>query len=537
VRPALLMLFAAVGLLLLAACANVANLLLARAAGRRKEMAVRLALGSSRRRLELQLLIESLLLAAIGGAAGLGIALWSLHLIVALGGPEVPRLTDISIDWRVLAFTLSVCLITGLLFGLAPARQATKVDLNSALKEGSKNVTGGKRSRTAQGLVMAQFGLVMVLLVGAGLLTGSFARVLHVNPGFDPTGLLTMEVFLSPTAYQEGDPKITVALRRMLDEVRALPGVQSAAFVNSLPIAGGPSTDFTIAGRPAPPPDNEPEAAICSISPGYFRAMRIPLLAGRTFTEADGRGSGKVMVINQTFARTYWPNESPLGHQVTMKDWGPPLTGTIVGVVGDVKIDGLETATGPTIYWPYSQFPVNWNSLVVRSDARPMSLVDAVKSRIWSVDKDQPISKVLTMEQVLSNSLEQRRLYLILLGTFAGAALLLAAVGIYGVISLSVASRTHEIGVRMALGAGQGGILRLIVGQAAWLALGGTALGVAAAFVLTRLMASLLFGVKASDPGTFIGAAILLIGVALGASYLPARRAARVDPMVALRQE
>jgi putative ABC transport system permease protein len=537
VQPALLVLFAAVGLLLLVACANVANLLLARAAGRRKEIAVRLALGASRGRLGRQLLIESLLLAGLGGAAGLGLAIWSLRLIVALGGREVPRLAGIGIDWRVLGFTFLVCVLTGLLFGLGPALRATKVDLNPALKEGPRGVAGGRRSRTAQGLVVAQFGLAMVLVVGAGLLAGSFARLLRVEPGFDPKELLTMEVFLSPMEYREGDPKIAVVLGRMLDEVRALPGVRSAAFVNSLPIAGGPSTDFTIGGRPAPPADNEPEAAICSVSPGYFRTMRIPLLAGRTFTTGDGPAAARVMVINQTLARTYWPNESPIGHQVMMKDWGPPLTGTIVGVVGDVKVDGLETAAGPTIYWPYSQFPVNWNALVVRGDAQPMKLVDAVESRIWSVDKNQPISRVQTMEEVLSDSLAQRRLYLILLGTFAGAALLLAAVGIYGVISCSVASRRHEIGVRMALGAAQRNILWLIAGQGAWLAMAGVAVGVAGALALTRLMASLLFGVEPSDPTTFAGAGILLVLVALGAGYVPARRAARVDPMAALRQE
>jgi putative ABC transport system permease protein len=346
-----------------------------------------------------------------------------------------------------------------------------------------------------------------------------------------------MQVFLSPVQFPEGDPKGAVVLHQMLERVRAVPGVRSAGLVISLPLTGGPSTGFVISGRPAPRPGDEPSADILVIDPGYLQTMQIPLLAGREFRERDNQNSARVMIINETMAREFWPNESPIGKRITMMDWGPPLTGEIVGVAGDVKINGLDTAIGPAIYWPYSQFPVNFNAIVVRSDADPLRLVSAVKSQIWSVDKNQPISKIATMEQVLSDSIAQRRLYLVLLGVFAGAALLLAAVGIYGVMSYSVSQRAHEIGIRLALGAAQTEILKLILGHGAKLALLGVATGILAATALTRLMSSLLFGVSPSDPATLAAVAVLLMLVAMVACYIPARRAMRVDPMIALRYE
>jgi putative ABC transport system permease protein len=323
----------------------------------------------------------------------------------------------------------------------------------------------------------------------------------------------------------------------MLQNVRSIPGVRSAGLVTALPIAGGASTDFIIERRPLPPANDEPSADIRSADSGYFQTMGIPLLAGREFTEADNSTARRVMVINQTMARQYWPNDSPIGQHVTMKDWGPPLTGEIVGVVGDVKTNGLDEAVGPMIYWPHFQFPELFNTIVVRSDGEPSRLLPAVKTAVWAVNKNQAISKIDTMEQVLSESLARRRLYMILLGVFAGAALLLAGVGIYGMASYSVSQRIREMGIRIALGAERGDVLRLVLGQGARAALLGILFGIATAVALTRLMASLLFGVRATDPLTFAEVAVLLALVALVACYIPARRAMRVDPMVALRHE
>ncbi|MGH9866199.1 MAG: FtsX-like permease family protein, partial [Candidatus Acidiferrales bacterium] len=468
---------------------------------------------------------------------GLGVASWSLSFIIAANAKNISQLVGVSLDWRVLVFTLLVSVLTGLLFGLVPALAGIKTDLNVSLKEAAAVSTGGTRRVSNESLIVLQFALAVVLLAGAGLLGNSFVRLLRVNPGFNPRNVLTMQVFLSPVQFPEGDPKGAVVLRQMLERVRAVPGVRSAGLVISLPLMGGPSTDFVISGRPTPRLGDEPSADILVIDPGYLRTMQIALLAGREFTERDNKDSARVMIINQTMAREFWPHESPIGKRVTMKDWGPPLTGEIVGVAGDVKTNGLDAAIGPAIYWPYSQFPVNFNTIVVRSDTDPLRLVSAVKSQIWSVDKNQPISKIATMEQVLSDSIAQRRLYLVLLGVFAGAALLLAAVGIYGVMSYSVSQRTHEIGIRLALGAEQTEILKLILGRGAKLTLLGVTTGIVAAMLLTRLMSSLLFGVDATDPATFAAVAVLLTLVALVACYIPARRAMRVDPMVALRYE
>jgi putative ABC transport system permease protein len=537
VRPALVILIIAVGLLLLIACANVANLLLARAAARRREIAIRLALGAGRWRVARQLLTESVLVSGLGGLVGLGIASWSLNFIVGLNGEGIPRLAETSLDWRVLGFTLLVSVLTGILFGLVPAFTGMKFDLNASLKEGASSGKGATRHGTSQALVVVQFALAMVLLAGAGLLGASFLRLLRVAPGFNTENLLTLDCFLSPITYPELATKDAVALHEMLARIRAVPGVRAAAVVNSPPITGGVGTDFVLDDRPVPPAGGEPHADIRVVDPAYFTTMGIPLIAGRDFTEQDTNDSARVMVINETMARDFWPHESPLGKRVTMKDWGPPLTGRIVGVVGDVKTNGLDAAVGPMIYWPYFQFPQNFNTFVVRAAGNPLSLVSGVKSAIWAVDAYQPISRIRTMDQILSESLARRRLYMVLLGVFAGAALLLAAVGIYGVVSYSVSQRTHEMGIRLALGAQRSDVLRLILGQGTGVALTGIGLGIVASLALTRMMASLLFGVSPTDPLTFAGVATLLITVALAACYIPARRAMRVDPMVALRWE
>jgi predicted permease len=537
VRPALVLLIFAVALLLLIACANVANLLLARSAGRRKEMAIRFAMGAGRARLARQLLTESVLVAGLGGLLGLSFASWGLNFIIAQNGVDIPRLAETSLDWRVLAFTLLISLATGLLFGLAPIVLGIKFDLNSSLKEGISAGTGATRHGTSHALVVVQFAMAMVLLAGAGLLGGSFVRILRVNPGFNTNNLLALQFFLSPVEYPEFAVKDAVVVREMLERIRAVPGVRAAAVVNCVPIAGGVDTDFVLDDRPAPPPGGEPDADIRVIDPAYFRTMGIPLLAGRDFTDQETSNSAHVVIINETMARTFWPHESPLGKRLTMKDWGPPLTGQIVGVVGDVKPDGLDATVRPMIYWPYFQFPQNFNTFVVRAAGIPPGLVSALKSAIWTVDKRQPIARIQTMDAILAESLSRRRLYMILLGVFAGAALLLAAVGIYGVVSYSVSRRTHELGIRLALGAQRSDVLRMVLGQGTKLALWGVGIGVPAALGLARLMTSFLFGVSATDPLTFAGVAFGLTSIALLASYIPARRAMKVDPMDALRYE
>jgi putative ABC transport system permease protein len=536
VQPALMVLTFAVGLLLLIACANLANLLLARATAREKEFAIRSALGGGRMRLARQLLTECVLIAAMGAALGVAVAWRSLWFITRLEGTDIPRLAKATLDGHVLAFTVAVALLTGLLFGVAPAARKS-LDLNLSLKEGAALSGSAKRHGSSKALVGLQFALAVVLLAGAGLLGKSFFRVLQVNPGFRTDHLLTLNLFLSPVDYPEGNPKGAIMLHEMLERIRIVPGVRSAGVVNSLPITGGVDTDFQIEGRPIPAVNSEPSADIRVIDPNYLKTMGIPLLAGREFTEADNGNSAKVMLINETMARQFWPQESPVGKRVTMKDWGPPLTGEIVGIVGDVKTNGLDAAVGPMIYWPYYQFSQVFNTMVVRSEDDPSLLVPALKAAVWWVNKNQPISRTETMEQILGESLARRRLYLLLLGFFSVAALLLATLGIYGMISYSVSQRAHEMGIRIAVGAEGKDVLRLVLGEGARIALLGIGAGIPAAMGLTRLMASLLFGVAATDPWTYASVAILLTLIALAACALPARRAMRADPMVTLRHE
>jgi putative ABC transport system permease protein len=536
VRPALMTLLVAVGLLLLIACANIANLLLARGATRKKEIATRLALGAGRARLISQLFTESLMIASLGGALGCAIAWWSLKFIVALNG-EFPRFREITMDWRVLGFTLFVSFVTGIIFGIAPALASLKLDFNASLKERAPNSSGARRGGISQPLVALQFALAMLLLIGAGLLGRSFMRLVNVNPGFNSENLLTMRVFLSPVRFPENDPKAAIVLHQMLEQIRAIPGVRSAGLVNTLPITGGAATDFVIQGRPAPLPRNEPVANINIVDSGYFRAIGIPLIDGREFTENDTQQSARVMIINKAMAKEFWPNESPIGKRVTMKNWGPPLSGEIIGVVGDTKADGIAADIYPMIYWPYFQFPQNFNAFVVRTDGDPTRMISSIKERIWSVDKTLPISGIATMDQLISDSLARRRLNMVLLSIFASVALLLAAVGIYGVMSYSVSQRTNEMGIRIALGAQPRNVLALILKQGLSVALIGMAIGIGAALALTRLISSLLFGISATDPFAFGAVAIALMIVALLACYIPARRATRVDPMTALRNE
>jgi predicted permease len=539
IRPALLILLGAVGFVLLIACANVANLLLARAAARQKEIALRTALGAGRARLIRQFLTESVALAALGGAGGLLLGVLGIKLLATLVPPNLEQAKEINLDAKVLGFTLLVSLLTGVIFGLAPALQASKVNLNESLKEGGKGSPGGVRSGVRNLLVVSEVALALVLLVGAGLLINSFARLSKVDMGFTPDHLLTMRVVLPQSKYPD-QAKRTAFYDQLLQRVEALPGVQSAAVISWLPLTfEGDSNGISIEGRPEPSPDQQPIVVTRVISPGYFRTMGIALLGGRLFTEYDRQGSSRVIIINQSMAERYWPGEDPIGKRIKMGSFdtdSPWLS--VAGVVKDVRQFQINAEAKPQIYLPYAQYGASRpRDLVIRTAGDPLGLAAAVRGEVWAVDKDQPVSNIQTMEQILSDSLTRERFNMLLLAIFAGVALALAAVGIYGVMSYSVTQRTHEIGVRMALGADSGHVLRLVVGQGLKLVSAGVAIGLAFAFALTRLMESLLFGVSATDPVTFVLISVTLVAVAALASYIPARRATKVDPMVALRYQ
>lgn len=523
---------------LLIACSNVANLLLVRAAARQKEIAVRLALGASRWRLLRQLLTESALLACLGGAAGLLLAWWGVEALVALKPENLPRLESISLDGRVFGFALAVSLLTGLVFGLAPAWLATRLNVSAALKEGGRGAVSGARHRLRSALVVAELALALILLVGAGLLIKSFWQLRTIQPGFNPNNLLTLRLELPEARYKEIE-KQTQFRRALLDSLNAVPGVQ-AALVSEVPLGGDwLSHDFTREGWQLKQGD-EPEVWTRSIEGEYLRTMQIPLLSGRDFTAQDKEGAPLVGIVNQTLVSRYFPNEDPIGKRVRWARDEQVNWITIVGVAGDIKHFGLDIPEEPALYTPYPQSGrawKRWMGLTVRTQGEPARFADAVKQAVWKLDAQLPLTKVRSMSEVLALSMDERRFNLLLLAVFAAVALALAASGIYGVISYAVTQRTHEIGVRMALGARTQDVLALIVKQGAKLALLGTALGLVGAIVLTRWLKTLLFGVSVTDPLTFAVIAVLLLSVALLASYLPARRAAKVDPLVALRYE
>jgi putative ABC transport system permease protein len=544
-RLALFVLLGAVGAVLLMTCVNLGNLALARSAARHREMVIRTALGATRRRLVQQLATESLLLAVLGGGLGLLMACYGIDLLLVLSPATLPRAAEVDVDVRVLGFTLALSLLAGAIFGLAPAWQATRLNLNDALKESARGGAGGTRqSRTRGLLVVSEIALSLVLLVGAGVLVNSFLRLQAVDPGFDASRVLVVRLSLPRTQYPDR-ATATAFYDRLRPGLAALPGVESVGVVSALPLSGVSATiPFTIEGRAAAP-DEAMLADYRLVSTGYFRALRIPVLAGREFTERDSADTAHVALVSQRLARRYWPDGSPLGAhlQIDDNDRGPrPVE--IVGVVGDVKHLGLDEEPAPHIYLPIHQtdedaviWLTNNQYWLLRTAVDPLTLSTAVRRAIQAVDREVPASSIRTMEDYLAASVAPRRFNLWLLTIFAGAALVLAATGLYGVISCGVTQRRREIGIRMALGAQGGDVLRLVIGQGMAMTLWGVTLGLLAALGMTRLMKSLLFAVSATDPLTFLLTTWLLTVVALLACWIPARRAMKVDPMVALRDE
>ncbi|PYV42237.1 MAG: hypothetical protein DMG06_14640, partial [Acidobacteria bacterium] len=546
-KVTLLVLLGAVGLVLLIACANVANLLLAKIVARTKEVAVRTALGADRLRLIRQFLTEGVLLATLGGALGTVLAFWGLRFLLVLSPADIPRKEEIGVDAWVLGFALLLSVFTGLIFGLAPALQASKLNLNELLKEGTRSSSGGVRTRRFGNLlVVVELSLALVLLFSASLLIRSLARILGVDPGFNPKKLLTLEIDLPDSKYSK-EPEVTDFYQRIQQRIKSLPGVQSVGAINYLPFAGDITNrqEFSVEGHPPIAPGVLTYSELRSISLDYFGTMGISLLKGRGFTENESAGLPKTAedwqktshpaIINQTMVSHYWPDADPIGKRINIAPVGTkPVWLSVVGVVADVRQFDLDGESTFDIYLPGYQSRMY---LVIRTHSEPASLAGAVQAEIREEDQNLPISKVQTMEQLLSGSVSLRRFSGLLFGLFAALALVLAIVGIYGVISHSVSQRTHELGLRMALGAQRGDVLRLVMMQGLKLTLTGLAVGLAAGFAVSRFLSSLLFGVGPTDLPTFVAVSLVLATVALLACYLPARRATKVDPMTALRYE
>jgi putative ABC transport system permease protein len=533
-RPTLLLLFGAVGFVLLIACANVANLLLVRAATREREIALRTALGAGRFRIVRQMITESVLLSLVGGTLGALLAIWGVDLLVTLSAGSLPATAHVRIDATVLVFTFLVSVVTGILFGLAPALRTMKLNLSESLKEGGRTGSeGGRRNRTRSMLVVAESAIAVVLLIGAGLLIRSLIQLQNQNPGFDAHNVLTMRVDLSRQKYSTPD-KAANFFTQLESRLGGLPGVENVGFVTELPLSGQPNDmPFTVDGRPAVAINDAFGADWRRVNQQYFNALRIPLLRGRNFTEQEVQQSAKVVVVSELLASQVFPNEEPLGKRLIMAMGKEPWE--IIGIVGDVRHRALGSQPYAAMYMPTYQ--TGGTNLVIRTQGDPTNLAAAVRKEVQGIDPDQPLAAVRTMDQWVNRSVAEPRYRTVLLGLFAVLALVLASTGIYGVMSYSVAQRTHEIGVRMALGARRFDVLRLVVRQGMLLVVLGVGVGLAGAMALTRVMSTLLFGVTAKDPVTFVAVATLLTLVAFVACYIPARRATKVDPLVALRYE
>ncbi|MGH9971007.1 MAG: ABC transporter permease [Pyrinomonadaceae bacterium] len=554
VRSTLWVLFGAVAFVLLIACANIANLLLARASARQREMAIRSALGAGRWRIARQLLTESVLLSLLGGTLGLLLARWGIELILYISPDAIPRSREISLDWRVLTFTIGISVLTGILFGLMPALQAGVVDVQETLKESGRGTTGRHWLRSS--LVVVEVATTLVLLIGAGLMIRSFYRLQKVNPGFSYDQLTSFSISLPQRKYASEEQR-SEFFKRLVENIRGLPGVEAVAAASGLPLGNnGWQTSFVIDGRPLPPRDETPLMEACTVTPDYFRAMNIPLLRGRYFNDQDNRSfltgrdlsklnEGEKMIagtnaiiIDEEFARRYWPNEDAVGKRIKFGSDPKSPTLTVVGVVGRVKMDGLSQDSNRVQgYFPFAQLPFSGMAVIIKASGDPNQLIASAREQVKAVDPEQPIYSIRTMNEIRAESVAPERLNLTLLSIFAGIALVLAIVGIYGVMSYSVTQRTHEIGIRMAIGAQPRDVFRMVMGQGMLLAMIGVAIGLVGAFGLTRLMTAMLFGVEPTDPATFVVIALLLTVVALVACYVPGRRATKVDPVVSLRYE
>jgi putative ABC transport system permease protein len=537
----LFILLGAVAFVLLIACANVANLLLARATARQKEIAIRSALGASRTRIVRQLLVESLMLAMVGGGLGLLLATWGVDLLKVVGPSNIPRLQQVALDVPVLLFTLVLSALVGVAFGLVPALHVSKPNLTGALNDASRGSTENiRRNRARSLLVVSEVALSLMLLIGAGLLLKSFVRLLQTSPGFDASHIIALDIPLSRQRY-DTSAKQADFFHQLIERTKALPGVQSAGVVNLLPLGNADETlSFSIAGRPPYPAGSEPAANYTVVSPGYFETFKIPLRQGRLLGSGDKEKTPLVVLVSEELAREYFAGENPIGQRLSIDqdDGADAIPREIVGVVGDVRRESLETAPSPEFYIPHEQAPERRMNLVVRSETdNPASMTATLRNTLKDLDRDQMVWQTRTLDQLVAASIAGRRFNLLLLGLFAGLALVLAALGIYGVMAYSVTRRTHEIGIRMALGARMIDVLKLVIKDGLTLAVIGVAVGLGGAFALTRLMRSLLFGVTPTDGSTFVGISVGLIAIALIASYIPARRATKVDPLVALRYE
>ena len=533
-RKILWILFSAVGLVLLIACANVTNLLLARAATRQKEMAIRVALGAGRLRLIRQLATESLLLALLGALAGWPMAVWGLKALIAIAPADLPRLADVTIDNRALLFTLGITLLTGLIFGLAPALQSVNANANQHLKDGgSEGNRGGTGRRIGNLLIAGEVAVAVMLLVGSGLLLRTIWQLRNVNPGFDERNALAVTLQLSDKKYAD-TKQLAQFSERLVEQVSTLPGVEATGVVRILPIAHELTVGYYVEGKQRQPDNQLPQTNYSAVSADYFNAMRIPLVAGRTFNDRDNQQSPRVAIVSTELVHRVFPGENPIGRRINVTT-GPENYREIVGVVGDVRQQGLVRGASAHVYEPFSQAPSNFMTLIVRGSSDPTALVPAIRAKVIGLDHELPLQRVTTLDKIIANSIRQQRFTSVVLSVFAGVALVLAVAGLYGVVSYAVAQRTRELGIRLALGAQVGDVLRLVIKQGMTFVLLGEVIGIAGAYALTGLIQGLLFGVTATDKTTFVTVAVSLFVVALVACYVPARRATKVDPLIALR--